>query len=157
MVETYKWIGMGWKSLKALILRAPLCGANNRVWPLKQKTGSFLNTCVVGAFLQPSIKKIIHVKSLKLFTWKVHSSHFVCQNIRCRHQQQKNVKTMRWEVTSVTLKSLNFFGKGICQHSDLTIKSDYTRSICTSSFIGTTLLFHSARAHSNGTMLERGN
>ena len=23
------WIGMGWKSLQALILRAPLCGANN--------------------------------------------------------------------------------------------------------------------------------
>ena len=35
MLESYKWIGMGWdgwdgrKSLKALILRAPLCGANN--------------------------------------------------------------------------------------------------------------------------------
>ena len=32
MLKSYKWMGwdgMGWKSLKALILRAPLCGANN--------------------------------------------------------------------------------------------------------------------------------
>ena len=32
MLESYKWQGlgwMGWKSLQALILRAPLCGANN--------------------------------------------------------------------------------------------------------------------------------
>ena len=36
MPESYKWIGLdwdwigiGWKSLQALILRAPLCGANN--------------------------------------------------------------------------------------------------------------------------------
>ena len=31
MLESYKWmgwIGLDWKSLKALILRAPLCGAN---------------------------------------------------------------------------------------------------------------------------------
>ena len=31
MLESYKWMGwdgMGWKSLQALILRAPLCGAN---------------------------------------------------------------------------------------------------------------------------------
>ena len=32
MLESYKWIGygmgLGWKSLQALILRAPLCGAN---------------------------------------------------------------------------------------------------------------------------------
>ena len=31
MLKSYKWDGldgMGWKSLKALILRAPLCGAN---------------------------------------------------------------------------------------------------------------------------------
>ena len=31
MLESYKWQGlgwMGWKSLQALILRAPLCGAN---------------------------------------------------------------------------------------------------------------------------------
>ena len=32
MLESYKWmgwmgLGLGWKSLKALILRAPLCGA----------------------------------------------------------------------------------------------------------------------------------
>ena len=27
MPQTYKWIGMGWKSLNALILRVPLCGA----------------------------------------------------------------------------------------------------------------------------------
>ena len=38
MLKSYKWmdgwmdgIGMGWKSLKALILRAPLCGANNHI------------------------------------------------------------------------------------------------------------------------------
>ena len=34
MLKSYKWIGwVGWdgrKSLKALILRAPLCGAKNR-------------------------------------------------------------------------------------------------------------------------------
>ena len=32
MLESYKWMGwdgMGWKSLLALILRAPLCGAND--------------------------------------------------------------------------------------------------------------------------------
>ena len=44
MLESYKWDGldgMGWKSLKALILRAPLCGANKvsvtgllRAWQL---------------------------------------------------------------------------------------------------------------------------
>ena len=31
MLESYKWmgwVGWDWKSLKALILRAPLCGAN---------------------------------------------------------------------------------------------------------------------------------
>ena len=34
MLESYKWDGldgMGWKSLKALILRAPLCGANKQL------------------------------------------------------------------------------------------------------------------------------
>ena len=37
MLKSYKWLdaldgmGLGWKSLKALILRAPLCGANNIV------------------------------------------------------------------------------------------------------------------------------
>ena len=32
MLESYKWMDgwMGWKSPQALILRAPLCGANNR-------------------------------------------------------------------------------------------------------------------------------
>ena len=34
MLKSYKWDGMGWdwdgrKSLKGVILRAPLCGANN--------------------------------------------------------------------------------------------------------------------------------
>ena len=36
MLESYKWMGwvwdgmgMGWKSLRGVILRAPLCGANN--------------------------------------------------------------------------------------------------------------------------------
>ena len=30
MLESYKWIGLdGRKSLKGVILRAPLCGANN--------------------------------------------------------------------------------------------------------------------------------
>ena len=33
MLKSYKWmgwmgLGLGWKSLSALILRAPLCGAN---------------------------------------------------------------------------------------------------------------------------------
>ena len=35
MLESYKWMGwvwdgmgMGWKSLRGVILRAPLCGAN---------------------------------------------------------------------------------------------------------------------------------
>ena len=33
MLESYKWIGMdGRKSLKGVILRAPLCGANNGVF-----------------------------------------------------------------------------------------------------------------------------
>ena len=38
MLESYKWMGwvwvwdgMGWKSLKGVILRAPLCGANKAV------------------------------------------------------------------------------------------------------------------------------
>ena len=30
MLESYKWIGMGRKSLKGVILRAPLCGANKQ-------------------------------------------------------------------------------------------------------------------------------
>ena len=36
MLESYKWMGwdwdgmgMGWKSLRGVILRAPLCGAKN--------------------------------------------------------------------------------------------------------------------------------
>ena len=32
MLESYKWQGWDWKSLQALILRAPLCGANNHVF-----------------------------------------------------------------------------------------------------------------------------
>ena len=36
MLESYKWmgwVGLGWESLKALILRAPLCGAiSGRDW-----------------------------------------------------------------------------------------------------------------------------
>ena len=44
MFESYKWdgMGMGWdgrKSLKALILRAPLCGANNLL--IRQMNFSF--------------------------------------------------------------------------------------------------------------------
>ena len=38
MLESYKWMGwvwvwdgMGWKSLKGVILRAPLCGAKNAI------------------------------------------------------------------------------------------------------------------------------
>ena len=37
MLESYKWMGwvwdgmgMGWKSLRGVILRAPLCGANKK-------------------------------------------------------------------------------------------------------------------------------
>ena len=30
MLKSYKWIGMGRKSLKGVILRAPLCGANKQ-------------------------------------------------------------------------------------------------------------------------------
>ena len=43
MLESYKWMGwvwvwdgMGWKSLKGVILRAPLCGANKEVKKQKE-------------------------------------------------------------------------------------------------------------------------
>ena len=47
MLESYKWDGldgMGWKSLKALILRAPLCGANKHIVSL---TLLFYFNCVI--------------------------------------------------------------------------------------------------------------
>ena len=50
MFKSYKWqgLGMGWKSPQALILRAPLCGANNDVafdkWDRKAKKERWKNT-----------------------------------------------------------------------------------------------------------------
>ena len=48
MLESYKWMGwMGWdcdwKSLQALILRAPLCGAKNH--PVETKEANKGDSC----------------------------------------------------------------------------------------------------------------
>ena len=49
--------GMGWKSLKALILRAPLCGANNMISPML-----FVKECNWIRDLVPTRRKLIYLK-----------------------------------------------------------------------------------------------
>merc|ERR1712181_115745 len=57
-ISGWDWVGLGWKSLKALILRAPLCGANNVVWTFKVNIPIYFWWPSKGPFLYAGVESV---------------------------------------------------------------------------------------------------